>query len=983
MAFGSYLATAPRVLTPEEEAAIAAEAAAAQGQPTAAPPPPPEGQAVAPGATQTTTAAPPPQEYVAPPPTQTYEYPNAGPQGNATPLPTPTEIPASAPPSALGATQTTQPQYQASPPAVSSDSVEDGAVGLARPGYPTVNTGTTTGDLPSGPGNIGLPGLSERYRVDQAQMDRGTQSNPGAFTPTIPSGDFLKNELGRFLGLNPERKDLDQANQFQLNVRQFAGDVGGGFRDAAKNLATVGPGALLQAARSLPTAAIEPDPPDVDGSPIWTGMEDAFGPLGVHTAGAFQHIANSLPMADERTENKNALTAEGGPVGAFGDFMDRGHQLRVASEKNRAELAAAGTPAPVDKVQAGSNTAADLGELSSRWAPIAGGFVSGGVHPLQLTTPQQIADHPRAYYPDPAAPRIQPSVTEQVANVPSRYNAQTPSAIPDFSGMAERYRANSADDVTFGMDASDMAGRVGAARDTVTGAVGDAAQRAVAGGRYLANEFRENSADDVVFGQKIDTSKLRGAGKSLEDTVNQANQTRVMPAVSRITDQEVGDTYRRGKQAVEDTINETNQNVVMPFVDEITERYRSTDPVNQRVGSTSGPSVTQRAEDFINRGSNEVVQPTVEKARALTPADLERNVRAGGDWVQQRADEFITNSADTSLRIPGVGDVGYDAILDKGRGAADAVRERLSGGVGAQEAAPRSQADRLREAYDWRNYEPTQPKQQPQAAGSDLPSQPYVPGTETLTSDEWVARVNGGDVSGLNERIVNGKTILTIANPNGDPMQEIPVGFVDADGNLQMRGKDVDIQPFWDEVNGTTTSTTQQGTGSGTTATQPKAAPTLGAQGNVVTTPQVATTPQPETVTQNSSESRGGGSSGGGYTNNGGGNRGGYSNSNSYDYPRSSSKRSTSVGQMFADDGDEMDLNDFIKDYNGNGEVDEEDRRTASKRFASYKKKRGRKGKTRTSTTSNTSNVPQREDSPIRTKTLNAIKTSTRKSGKR
>jgi hypothetical protein len=50
------------------------------------------------------------------------------------------------------------------------------------------NTGTTTSGLPSGPGNIGLPGLTERYQVDQAQLDRGTQTNPGALTP---SGDFL------------------------------------------------------------------------------------------------------------------------------------------------------------------------------------------------------------------------------------------------------------------------------------------------------------------------------------------------------------------------------------------------------------------------------------------------------------------------------------------------------------------------------------------------------------------------------------------------------------------------------------------------------------------------------------------------------------------------------------------------------------------------------------------------------------------------
>jgi hypothetical protein len=350
--------------------------------------------------------------------------------------------------------------------------------------------------------------------------------------------------------------------------------------------------------------------------------------------------------------------------------------------------------------------------------------------------------------------------------------------------------------------------------------------------------------------------------------------------------------------------------------------------------------------------------------------------------VQNAADAVMTNTRDNTI-------FGFDIgkYVDPGMGLGPETSAALGiGGGGTQ-----GQLQRGDTPPTWAEAGPAMRAAltgQPMTiydSWEDLGGGPVPKGgsiTADLPGTDIETRVAQEGFAGLTRDTTTGVPVWRDANGRAAGYE----GVVDGVPVFIGTGPEVSEKAFADLTNGAlalVTTTPQSPAGGGTTATQPKGDPVLDAQGNATNTPQAATTPQPQTVTQNSSES--GGSSGGG----GGAGRqyssgaSGGGSQRSYDYPRSSSKRGSSVGQMFADDGAEMDLDDFLKDYNGNGEVDEEDRRTAGKRFASYKKKRGRKGKTSTSSKSGFSNVPQREDSPIRTKTLNAIKTSTSKSKQR
>ena len=95
----------------------------------------------------------------------------------------------------------------------------------------------------------------------------------------------------------------------------------------------------------------------------------------------------------------------------------------------------------------------------------------------------------------------------------------------------------------------------------------------------------------------------------------------------------------------------------------------------------------------------------------------------------------------------------------------------------------------------------------------------------------------------------------------------------------------------------------------------------------------------------------------------------------------SSRQRGSSVEDMFGDD-DDFGLNerDFTeKDYDGDGRISAKDRSVGRKRYQSeLSKRRKKKGKT-----TSFGNVPQREDSPIRTKVLSAIDTSVNKKKRR
>ncbi len=223
-----------------------------------------------------------------------------------------------------------------------------------------------------------------------------------------------------------------------------------------------------------------------------------------------------------------------------------------------------------------------------------------------------------------------------------------------------------------------------------------------------------------------------------------------------------------------------------------------------------------------------------------------------------------------------------------------------------------------------------------------------------------------------------GWPILHLVNADGS--LGAPIGYDDGTGKMVIIGKEKSLTEFDDLV--AAAKAGHPATAS-TTPTLPQSS-----SGNAEH-PNVAPTAQPAAAAAQRSATTPGGGGGGGTptstTSGGGGSRRATysgsqgSDSGSRDYPARSSKRGPSVGQLFANDGEEMSLADFTKDYNGNGEVDEEDRRTADKRYASWKKKRGRTTRKTTKGKTTTSTVPQRPDSPIRTKVLGAIKTSTSK----
>jgi hypothetical protein len=873
MAIGSYLATAPRVLTPEEEAAIAAEAAAAQGQPAAAPPPPPEGQAVAPGATQTTTA-------VAPPPGPAdWEQIPVNDEGSSYVAPPPTAMQPVAP----GATQTTQPQYQASPPAVSSESVEDGAVGLARPGYPSTqgSPNTSSGSASYGGEAANQPLANSREVVTSTPATGGS---PSYRTIAPPLNSLARPAQGADAARGSSAVTADPLYDSWARGRV---DSQRGQRDNWTGNPANTDVPILGAAGERAQQGIQAGADAHEGFMDWSA--DFFrSPLGQVAEDLILSAPGPGPLGMVKGP-KGALIDEGMLAG-FGDDAVR----QIKGALGHADEA---VTLPVE-------------------LPVTGGRTSG--------PPQTVTVKPVKTTTDLWPPKTSDAYTPTRPGEGYVVNKKT---APTNISTWEQMRRNVGDAPKVPTSEAPAPELQAARTDWDTAAAANRAARTA--------EWTNNSqpAKDTIATQRELIARNAAKGGDAE-------------RLARVREAAVRPPAPASKNIPTPPPTQAPGNAPMPKP-----------PITGRAGKVAAGAVGLGA------------------AGAL--GNYLANLPTGGQQAQTQKEVAAGLSLpDAGFAIPSGNPLEWlvDRIND----------HALDTPVG-QPQTPRSEADRLREAYDWRNYDPTPPKQgQPQAPGNATTTvggnQPYVPGTELLTSTEWVERINGGDATGINQtKTGDGKhTIITITNPDGSGTA-IPVGFIDADGKAQMRGNDVGLDEFWDEVYGTTTST-QPGTGSGTTT---GTAPGLDAQGNVTTSPQAATTAQPASQGEISVNNSSGGGSGGGYTNSGGSNRGGYSNSNSYDYPRSSSKRSTSVGQMFAADGEEMDLNDFLKDYNGNGEVDEEDRRTAGKRFASYKKKRGRKGKTSTSSKSGFSNVPQREDSPIRTKTLNAIKTSTRKSGKR
>jgi hypothetical protein len=388
-----------------------------------------------------------PQETLVPagtaaPPTTTVAYPTAGPVGNtavpydygqqipsSTPVPAPAQTGSPPQPAYIPESSATRPTPSSDPYYVPSGtsayyanvSSQPMAVapprGQATQSLPTVNTGTTTGGLPSGVGNIGLPGYSERYRVDQENARR-QQSQPGALTPTRPSGDFLKGEFGRFLGLDPDRTDLDMYNQFVLNTRNKLGDVGEGlkrFPEGAAKLVTTPLNAFQTGWTNPPNPFGDPDAPLREN---WGQIEDTFGPWGLYPRGAQEASQNYLtdPVSDAVTAVRDLAgrakdTYMDEPTKAWqagiGDYFDRSYQ-----EQSDAIAAGKVAPGETNKLQATEDAAAGAVESINK--------VATGI-PTQAELEAMSIDGLRAVMSNPRTPE---AIKQRAAVLVGRYAAR-------------------------------------------------------------------------------------------------------------------------------------------------------------------------------------------------------------------------------------------------------------------------------------------------------------------------------------------------------------------------------------------------------------------------------------------------------------------------------------------------------------------------------------------------------------------------------
>jgi hypothetical protein len=209
-----------------------------------------------------------------------------------------------------------------------------------------------------------------------------------------------------------------------------------------------------------------------------------------------------------------------------------------------------------------------------------------------------------------------------------------------------------------------------------------------------------------------------------------------------------------------------------------------------------------------------------------------------------------------------------------------------------------------------------------------------------------------------------------------------PVGYLDEQGNPVWRGTEVSEADFDAEVGGAeypgatggsagapTDVPVVSGTGQ-TTFVQPGT--TGGTTGGTTTYPSGGGGNYGTGGGNYGGYSGGGGGGnygGGGGGNYGGGSRGGYSGGGG-----------SSIGEMFGgDEGGDLRMESFIKDYDGDGEIGAQDRMEGMRRYQAARKKR-RGGRTSTKVGSNGgSNIPQHRSTPMREQILATIQSSKNK----
>ena len=263
----------------------------------------------------------------------------------------------------------------------------------------------------------------------------------------------------------------------------------------------------------------------------------------------------------------------------------------------------------------------------------------------------------------------------------------------------------------------------------------------------------------------------------------------------------------------------------------------------------------------------------------------------------------------------------------------------------------------------------TQPGTPQQVQPSATPSSP--PGASALDTSGLQGLYEAG---GLPPTAVVGKpsgdgshTILYVTETINGQQVQTPVGYLDAQGNPVWAGTDVSREAFDAATGGAVYPTTAPG-GSATTPNAPLQVSGTGA----VNTVTPGSNPPAAAPSGGNGTYTGGGGGGGGTYPSGGGSRGGYSSGGS-------SRGGSS--DIFGSNGEELRMEDFLEDYDGDGKISGSDRMEAMKRFQAAKRKRkGKKG----SSSSTGSNVPAFRSTPMREQILGTIAASkSKKKGSR
>jgi hypothetical protein len=982
MAFGQLIPQynpTPPPLTPEEEAALAQEQAQVIdtfGAPSpvvdpAAAAPVGEVQTLAPQ--ETYQAAPPPEQVAAPPPEDTsyqglgYEAtdPGMGYEGDPAtvaaqaPAPEPTYVPAP-----TGAVQTLQPdQYVAPPP-------EETQGGVYNPPL-VVGQSVGMGTSPSS--------------AAAAASDERSQSDPGRFTPTL---DGIGRILGRYDAPPPE--PLPSASGMYGGMGTGL-DLGGVGRARGTTIVNEDFAAREKRKQSDPDAF----------TPTWSTLTNIAG--------------NALPTAFGETEQRITGSPRGldipamapdtvrGRQDAFGNWLQSsrgsgGYSALDAISKWGPSIDAFVNEnvAPALMGGAGNNILLDPGLYPIGFDPIfnddvkvldtAGSMqaVGQGYQGQPLSDTLNLAPTPEAEFQAAPPAKTNAPTKEQKVEFDAAINQELPyigDSPPTLDqglmgrSLSAGYAAGQGDFSGLEMQAKDMT--LNAARAIMTNpdtpeSVKNEARKVI--GRYAAEEFRATPPPTIdlsaITNLTMPTDRVRDAAPPPESA--QVDRPIVLPRREASPNGEVVRTY--------DTAT------MDPFESESPAWQESLEGVDR------SQSVVDRARSgFKNRvidadaGENIIlpaVEATEERARTLDRGDLpvfevsppesvEEAYAAAQDRLPTVDLPDVNMPQEVPVEIPGK----LQGAVDTVTGAVQGVADRFGGrGWGVTPSPQRAQEmptwgtqDRI-DATDLSSLDSPSLASHIAAVARPNPAAPAgfeIPGAEREKEVNGVAiwRATDGTPIGYDD----GVTFYEAGT-------DVPINTFE-ESVATARGAGKDTKPATPDTGGSSETTGPQGAG----GTAPK-----GAGGSEPISPSAPKSEGATPIYESSPPANDTGGSNAGspvYSGNA------YDNNN-YGYEPSPGGSTTSKGasradavrdvdalfsDLFGGDDADMVLEDFYKDYDGDGVISSKDRRKGKLAFAAAKKKRrGMRRSGRTGTTT----MPVRTDSALRSQILAALDAS-------